>query len=182
MVELIAKRYGSAIFELAKEQGAVLELQKEILSVRKSFEDGEIIEFLNHPKVSTEEKIELIETSLKDTIGHDLMGLLVLVLQKGRQSHIGKILDATLALIDEYMGKVKAYITSAEPLTEQQGQGIKEHLAKLTGKDIIPVYSVDTAIIGGLVIRIGDRIVDNSVKGHMHTMSRILLESHKKKS
>ncbi len=177
MVELVAKRYGAAIFELAKEQDAVISLQEEILGIKDSFEDPELRDFLTQPKIPIGEKISVLENALGDKISHDLMGLLVLVMNKGRQDQISPILEEVLDLIDDYNGRVKAYISSAEALSDKQKTETLSQLASLTKKEIIPSYEVDPTLIGGLVIRIGDRIVDNSIKGHLHSMSRQLLET-----
>lgn len=177
MVELVAKRYGSAIFELAKEKDAVTLLKEEILGIREVFSEKDLREMLTHPKIAVEKKIELLEESLTGRISHDLLGLLVLIIRKGRQLHITDIFDEVLTLIDDHDGKVKAYITSPDPLDDDQKKNIIEELAKQTEKEVIPVYEVDPDIIGGLIIRIGDRIVDNSIKGHLHTLSRQLLDT-----
>ena len=175
MAGLVGKRYGTAIFELAKEKDTVVELETEIIAVRESFKELNLEEFLSHPKISLTEKIKVLEESLSDKISHDLLGLLVLVTQKGRQYDIEDIFEEVLELIDEDRGRVKAYITSADPLTTDQKSKIIHQLSQQTKKEIIPIYEEDQSLIGGLIIRIGDRIVDNSIKGHMHMMSRDLL-------
>ena len=175
MAGLAAKRYGTAIFELAKEKDAVVALETEVIEVKESFKELNLSEFLGHPKISLEEKIGVLESSLTGKVSHDLLGLLVLVVKKGRYYEIDDIFQETLDLIDEERGRVKAYISSADELHVDEKSKIIHQLSGLTGKDIIPVYEVDESLIAGLVIRIGDRIVDNSIKGHMHSMSREML-------
>jgi F-type H+-transporting ATPase subunit delta len=149
MVELVAKRYGAAIFELAKEQDAVKTLQEEILAIKESFEDPELRDFLTQPKIPANEKISLLESVLSDKVGHDILGLLVLVINKGRQDHISQILEEVLDLIDAHNGRVKAYISSAEALSDKQKTETLSQLASLTKKVIIPSYEVDPTLIGG---------------------------------
>ena len=91
MAGLVAKRYGAAIFELAKEKDAVVALENELLIVQESFTQVELNEFLGHPGVSLDEKVRVLEDSLSGKISHDLLGLLVLVVKKGRYSFIDKI-------------------------------------------------------------------------------------------
>ena len=177
MAGLVAKRYGAAIFELAKEQDAVVALETEIIIVQEGFSHLDLTDFLGHPKVSLDQKIEVLESSLSDIISHDLLGLLVLVVKKGRYAEIDAIFDETLELIDAYRGRAKAYITSADELQVDQKSKLIHELSTLTRKEIIPLYEIDESLIGGLVIRIGDRIVDNSIKGHLHKLSRELLET-----
>lgn len=175
MAQLVAKRYATALFELAKEQDAVVALENEIIVVKESFRHLELEEFLGHPKISLSEKIKVLETSLADKISHDLMGLLVLIVKKGRHGNIHEIFDEVLARIDDHRGRVKAYISSSDALSSDQKEMIVHKLSKQTNKEIIPIYDIDQSLIGGLVIRIGDRIVDNSIKGQLHTLSRQLL-------
>lgn len=177
MVELIAKRYGSAIFELALEKDAVAQLKDEILAIRDSFLDHDLQEMLTHPKIALEKKYAFLEEALDGKISDELLGLLILVIRKRRQSHIPEILEQALELVDAYEGKVKAFISSPDALSDQQKDMIVTELSKQTDKEIIPVYEVDASLIGGLVVRIGDRIMDNSIKGHLHTLSRQLLET-----
>ncbi len=175
MAGLVAKRYGAAIFELAKEKEAVVALENELLIVQESFTQVDLNEFLGHPGVSLDDKVRVLEESLSGKVSHDLLGLLVLVVKKGRYSYVDSIFEEALELIDAYRGRVKAYISSADPLSVAQKSMIIHELGALTRKDIIPLYEEDESLIGGLVIRIGDRIVDNSIKGHLHTLSRELL-------
>ncbi len=175
MAGLVAQRYGAAIFELAKEKDAVVELETEIIAVSESFLDLDLEEFLGHPKIPMAEKIKVLETSLSGKVSHDLLGLLVLVVKKGRYYHMNEIFEEVLDLIDGYRGRVKAYIASADQLTVDQKSKIVHQLAAEAHKTVIPIYEIDPSLIGGLVMRIGDRIVDNSIKGHMHSMSRQML-------
>lgn len=177
MVELIAIRYGTAIFQLAKEKDAISLLKEEILMIKESFEEKDFREILSHPKIGTEQKIALLEDALTGKISNDLLGLLVLVITKGRQAYISNILEEVLTMIDAYEGKVKAYISSAETLSEGQKERIITMLHDQTNQTVIPIYEVDESLIAGLVIRMGDRIMDNSIKGQMHTLSKRLLKT-----
>lgn len=175
MAGIAAKRYATAIFELAKEKDAVVDLENEIIAVKESFKATELEDFLGHPKISQSDKIGVLEESLKDRVSKDLLGLLVLIVKKGRHYEIDQILGEVLERIDVDRGRIKAYISSADELSVAQKDRIVHELANQAHKEIIPLYDVDPSLIGGLVIRIGDRIVDNSIKGRMHTLSRELL-------
>ncbi len=175
MAGLVAKRYGTAIFELAKEKDAVETLENEIIILEEAFKMMDLKDFLGNPKVPMTEKVTVLESSLSDKISHDLMGLLVLLVEKGRYQEMDKIFEEVLELIDVHHGRVKAYVTSADVLTEDQKFKLIHQLAKETKKEVIPIYEIDESLIGGLIIRIGDRIVDNSIKGHMHSLSKVLM-------
>lgn len=178
MDELIGKRYGTALFELAQENGQLSQLKEEIILVTESLmKSEEYFEVINHPKISLDEKIKLTESILEGKVSHDLLGLIILVLQKGRQNALTAIFQYCLDAISEFEGFVKALITSSHMLGSEQKQAIEKHLSQMTNKKIDAQYKVDLSLIGGLTIRIGDKIVDNSIKGKIHQMSRELLNT-----
>ena len=175
MVELISKRYGTAIYELAVENNNLEKVEKEIKMVIDIFEDEkDLQEVLNHPKVSIGEKIKIIENIFKGKINDDILGLIILTINKSRQNCLVDIFKYCLNKIDEHNGIVSAFVTSAIELKEEQKNAIVKRLEELTKKTITVEYTVDNSLIGGLVIRIGDRIVDNSVKEKIRNMSKEL--------
>ncbi|GMQ57693.1 F0F1 ATP synthase subunit delta [Vallitalea sediminicola] len=175
MAELIAKRYGTALFELAVETNQVnlvgeqLEFIKEIILTEKDF-----MGLLNHPKVVVENKIAMVEDIFEGKIIKEILGLLVIAIKKGRANNLLKIINYCLDEIDALKGNAKAYVSSAQELTDEQLDSIRNRLEETTKKKIILVTSVDENLIGGLVIRIGDRIIDNSIKGKIEAISKEL--------
>lgn len=173
MVELIAKRYGQALFELSNESGDLSKRGQEIeLMVNAFNEDKDFLVILNHPKLSKKEKIQLIQEIFNGKVDDNLIGFLVLAIQKNRQESIVDILKYTLAKIEDFNGYVTAYVTSAIPLSDKETKLIKDKLEAQTGKKITLENHVDKSIIGGLFIRIKDRVVDNTIKTSLHRMGR----------
>lgn len=173
MAELIARRYGQALFNLAFEAGELAEREQEIESVLAAFEeDDELIHILNHPKLSKGERIKLIESIFVSKVSDDLVGFFVLAIQKGRQENIVEILEYALSKMEEYNGFLTAHVISAVELTEEDKQAIISKLETQTKQKITLETSVDKSLIGGIIIRINDRIVDNTVKGTLHRMAR----------
>ncbi|GKX30603.1 ATP synthase subunit delta [Vallitalea longa] len=175
MAELVAKRYGTALFELAVETNKIdvvedqLKSLKEILLTEKEF-----IRILNHPKVVVENKIAMVENIFDGKIIKDILGLLVIAIRKGRADDLLDIIQYCLDEIDKLNGNAKAYVTSASELTDEQLESIKSKLEETTKKKILLHSNVDESLIGGLVIRIGDRIIDNSIKGKIEAISKEL--------
>ncbi|GMQ64266.1 ATP synthase F1 subunit delta [Vallitalea maricola] len=175
MAELIAKRYGTALFELAVETNQVdlveeqLKLIKEIFLTEKDF-----MGVLNHPKVVVENKIAMVENTFDNKIIKEILGLLVIAIKKGRASDLLDIIEYCLDEIDSLKGNAKAYVSSAQELTDEQLESIKNKLEETTGKKIILITDVDETLIGGLMVRIGDRIIDNSIKGKIEAISKEL--------
>ena len=178
MEELVVKRYGQALFEIAKESGKVETFEEEIRQMHMILKrDPEFISILCHPKVSKNEKIQLVETVFGNKVSQDLVGFLVLTINKSRQVNILDILTYTMDKIDEYNGYVKAYVTSAIALTDQNKQDIIKKLETQTQMKVNLVTQLDHTIIGGIQIRIKDRIVDNSIKTTLHRMSQTVYEA-----
>jgi F-type H+-transporting ATPase subunit delta len=173
MAELIAKRYGNALYELALETNKVDEIKTQLLSVKDILtNEKEFFDILSHPKIVVEEKIKIIEEAFNGKVNDEILGLMVLTIKKGRQKELTNIISYCIERIDEYNGILKAYITSPDALKASQKADIKARLETVTGKKVETNYSVDNSLIGGLIIRIGDRIVDNSIKGKMAVLSK----------
>lgn len=176
MAKLVSKVYGEALFELALEKKTMDELEKEILFVRNVFrEDGELLKFLNHPKISKDEKVKVIENIFKDKVSDDVVGFLVIIVQKDRYNEIDAIFEYFLSEVKEYKKIGTAYVTSAVPLSGQQKQKVEARLLETTEYVRLEmIYDCDAALIGGMVIRIGDRVVDSSIRTKLNTMAKEL--------
>ncbi|MCT4597572.1 MAG: ATP synthase F1 subunit delta [Vallitalea sp.] len=175
MVELVAKRYGSALFELAVETNQVEFFKEQLQWIKDVFhEEKDFTNLLNHPKVIADDKIAMIENVFEGKVSKEILGLLVVSIKKGRASNLLDIIDYCINEIDDYEGNAKAYVTSATSLTDKQIDDIKKRLEETTSKKIILKLNVDESLIGGLIIRIGDRIVDNSIRGKIEAISKEL--------
>ena len=169
MAELVSKRYAAALFEIAKEKEAMDDFEKEASLVCQILEkEPELLKLLEHPQVLMEEKIKIMETTFDGKIHDELLGLFVLIIKKNRQVFLIEILEQFLGLVKEAKGQVKAIVTSAIPLTNKQLAQIKETLEKNTHKTIELESKVDKSIIGGIVIRVGDQVVDASIQGKLN--------------
>lgn len=176
MAKLVSKTYGDALFELALEQGNVDALYEEAKVIKNLFlYNSELIKLLNHPKIDKEEKIQVIEDIFNGRASKDIVGFLNIVIKKERQKDIVNILDYFIAVVKEYKKIGVAYVTTAFLLDEEKKQAIAKRLVETTKYDKIEMnYIVDQSIIGGLIIRIGDRVVDSSIRTKLSKLSREL--------
>lgn len=178
MVELIAKRYGTAIYQLAVEKDQIDTVAEEIAIIREVLKTEEdFVQLINHPKIVVEEKIALVESVFKGKVSDEVMGLVVLTIVKGRQRFLPQIIQYCEDAFDAHNNIVTAYITSTEVLNDHFKQQVKERLEALTQKTVNTEFDVDESLIGGMVIRIGDRILDNSIKGKIAKLSKTLMEA-----
>lgn len=177
MAELVEKRYGIALFELAQESNRVEEMESEVLVLKEILSnEKEFLEILSHPHVSMSNKRNLIEEVFKDQISMELMGLIDLIVQKNRQSLLLPIFEDFMARVREFRGILAVNVTVSQPLSEIERSKLLQRLSEATKKSISLTEHCDNTLIGGMVIRIGDRIVDSSIKGMLSKMSKQMLK------
>ncbi len=176
MAKLVAKTYGDALFELALEESKVDMLVEETQAVLHILEENvELHKLMNHPKITKEEKINVIEGIFKGRVSDEITGFLRIILTKDRYGEIANIFEYFLAKVKEYKNIGTAFVTTAVELKETQKKELLAKLLKITKYEQINMeYSIDNAIIGGMIIRIGDRVIDSSIKTRIHEMSKSL--------
>ena len=177
MAKQVSKTYGSALFEVAVENNVLDTILEEVLFVKQTFlENEDLIKLLLHPNIEKEEKIKVIENIYKGKISDEITGLMIMLITKGHQNDMISVLDYVIAAIKEEKGIGIAYISSAIELSENQKDKIEQKLLETTKYQTIEgIYQVDKNLIGGLVIRIADTVVDSSLKTQIANLSKSLL-------
>lgn len=168
--------YGDALFELALEKNELDSIAEQVnLLVQAFAENPELLKLLNHPKISKEEKISVIEAIFKGRFSDDMVGFLVIVTEKDRSTGLDAMLRYFQARVREYKKIGVVVITSAIELTDVQKKRIEEKLLQLTSYESFEAeYRVDASLIGGMIIRIGDRVVDASIRTKLDDMTKKL--------
>ncbi len=176
MAKLAATTYGDALFDLGVEQSKIDELYEEAKTVLEIFEtNSELGKLLNHPKIEKQEKEKFIQTVLGEFVSRDITGLLTIMISKDRQGNIVDALKYFAERVKEYKKIGTAYVTTAKALTEDQKKKVIGKLLDTTKYvDFEMHYKVDESIIGGMIIRIGDRVVDSSIKTKLDELTRDL--------
>ena len=175
MAKLVVKRYATALFDLAASEGAMAKYEEEVKVIVKVLHDEpDFMAVLQDHKVTTEEKVNIVENIFTDKVSTPIVGLLVLLINKNRQAEILDVLQTFLECVKANSGIIKAVVTSAIPLKEEQITALKTTLEAGTKSKIELETIVDQSIIAGLVVRVGDKVVDASYKGEMQTLKRQL--------
>lgn len=176
MAKLVEKTYADALFKLAEESGQIdvlFEESKAIIQILESNED--LMKLLMHPKIKKEEKISVIENVFKGRVSEDMTGFLVLAIEKERQNELVGILSEFVGIIKEYKKIGIAYVTTAIELDDARKKEIEQKLIDTTDYVQFEMnFIVDKDIIGGMIIRIKDRVVDSSIKSKIEKMSKDL--------
>lgn len=178
MAKLISKTYGDALFELAVEEDKVDALLEEIRQLQQVLSQNEEFgRLMNHPKIIKEEKIQVAKNVFGGRMSEELLGFLTIIISKDRYRDIDAILDYFVAEVKQYKGIGVATVTTAVPLREEQCRKIEQRLLDTTSyKKMEMNYLLDRSLIGGMVIRIGDRVVDSSIRTKLNELQKELLK------
>lgn len=176
MAKLISKTYGEALFELAVEENKIDAFMEEVIAVQKALQDNpELYKLLNHPKISKEEKTKVMENIFKGRISDEVTGFLTLIISKERSKELDAILQYFIQRVKEEKGIGTAYVSTAVPLNEIQKAQVEEKLLATTSyRKMEMIYTLDESLIGGMVIRIKDRVVDSSIKTKLSEIKKQL--------
>lgn len=177
MAKLVSNTYGEALFELAVEEGKEDIFLEEIKVIKEAIGDNPKFSILmNHPRIYKEEKLQIIENVFKGRISDELLGFLHVVVSKDRYKDINDILDYFIKEIKTLKGIGVASVRTATELSESLKSDIEKKLLETTSYKTMEIdYTVDPDLIGGMVIRIGDRVVDNSVQTKLNKLQHELM-------
>ena len=178
MAKLISKTYGEALFELAVEEEKTDAMLEEIEGIKQILlENQDYLKFLNHPRISVEEKVTATENIFVGKIDKQLVGFLGIIIQKGRCDNLIDILQYFLDRVKEFKGIGVAYVTTPYELKEDKKEAIcKKLLATTSYKEMEMHYDVKKELLGGMQIRIGDRVVDSSIQTKLNQLQKDLLK------
>lgn len=176
MAKLVSKTYGQALFELALEENALEQILEEEAFVKEVFAENEdLVTLLNHPKISKDEKIQVVENIFKSKISDTMVGFLVTVVTKERYDELNNIFQYLEEKVKEYKNIGVVSVTTAVELTEEQKVQLTNRLLEVTSfKQLEFNYEVNPDIIGGMILRIGDRVVDSSIRTEIDQMAKSL--------
>lgn len=174
---VVGKRYAKALFMLAKERNQVGVVQSQLKDIVETMQDNhELDQFLNHPNIGVEKKIAVIKGVFPE-LTDSVFNTLRIMLDRQRQSDLPELYEAFVRISEEELGQATAVVTSAFPLDEMQNNELKTKFEQLTGKQITIVNKVDSNLLGGLRVRIGDRLYDGSIAGKLDRMKKTLKQS-----
>ena len=173
-----ARRYAQAIFQIALAKNNLDEWKKELRKLADLMKDRETVELIDHPKVPFNLKADLIKQKL-NTSNELVLNLCYLLILKGRIKNVEQIADEYDSLLDEQHGIKHAVVTTAVPVDETARQKITGQLEKITGKKVTVKLKVNPSILGGMVARIEDTLIDGSIRNRLDLLRKDLAEATK---
>ena len=171
-----ARRYAQAVFELALENRELEKWFDDLTLLSDSVSNQEFLDFLSQPRVTSEEKIRVVRDALGDSVGPLALNLMSLLATKNIAHILPGITDQYQELLDAQQGIERAEAGPALPLDDDEQRRVTEMLSAMSGRDVRLTTRVDAEILGGMIIRIDDRVMDGSTRSRLHAMRRELAE------
>jgi F-type H+-transporting ATPase subunit delta len=175
----VAERYASALFDLAREQHALDFVEADLKSFRQMLdESADLRRLVLSPVFSAEDQERAVATIAERAGILGLVGnFLRLVARNRRLFALPGMITAFLALLAEHRGETTAQVVTARPLDPGQMQALRAALREKLGRDVILDQRVDPGILGGLIVKVGSRMIDTSLRTKLNTLKTRLKEA-----
>jgi F-type H+-transporting ATPase subunit delta len=171
-----AKRHAQAVFQIAQERNELDEWQEYLALMKTRLEEPTILAFLKNSKIPFGEKTKLLQ-QLFPELNPLAMNFCQLLVAKNRLYLIEDVLTEYQHLVDEYQGRVRVRLISAVPLDKDEEQRIQAKLSETLDKEVVLNIEINPQIIGGIIFRIEDKLIDGSVHTRLETLRRNLTQT-----
>jgi len=172
----IARNYAEVLLALARKADDADGWGRTVNEVAAAVDGDHTLRlFLESPRVSAERKGEILAKAFQDRLPPLFVRFLQTLLRKRRQLLLPEIATEYHALLDEAEGRVHAQVTFARQPSDGEREAVASGLSRTLGKQVVPHVTVDPAIIGGVVVKVGDRVMDGSVRRRLRTLRNRLV-------
>lgn len=159
-------RRDDAIDEYALAMGGVADLVRGELEFRR---------LLDTPRVSADAKKRVLADVLGDRVPANFLRFLYVVIDKGRQRRLPEIADEFAERVDEHYGRIQVRVTLAIEPDAELRRALRERLGAIFEREVLPLFSVDPRILGGVIVRAGDRVMDGSLRRRLRSLRQALM-------
>jgi F-type H+-transporting ATPase subunit delta len=166
----VARNYAEALFSVSAAFGDLLDAVAGAIAA-----DTRIAAVLESPRVSKGAKARILERALKGEAPPEFVRFLQAVVRRGRQGLFGEIAQQYLILLDKQLNRVHAGVTLAQEPDARAEKEIVARLTRVLGREVRAHFRADRNIVGGVVVRVGDRIFDGSVRRRLMALKRRML-------
>jgi F-type H+-transporting ATPase subunit delta len=170
-----ARRYAEAAFEVALRDKTVADWRSELERAAEIAGDERSLDVLANPAIPGERRAEALRELLDDRVSRPVLNLILLMLRRGRIRELPRVAVEFRRLDDKRQGITHATATSATELTEDEVGELTARLERSTGGRIALDVEVDPSLLGGLIVRVGDRMIDGSVRGRLERLRNRLV-------
>lgn len=177
MYEYLDKRYALALYEIAEEKGKVEEYIEQFKMICDIVDENhDFREVIKHPQISTVKKKEVFTNIFKDKIDEDILSFLLILIEKNRIMFLSEKLKEMEKIYLERKNTLRATVTTAVPMLDEEKESLKSKLQEQYNKTIIMQNIVDKGILGGVYVRVGNDVIDGTVKSRLQEMKDIILK------
>jgi ATP synthase F1 delta subunit len=174
----LARRYAEALFMAALDRGVLDPVSDDAAALMQLLDaDRRLQRFLESPQVLADEKERVVRTTLREQVQALLCDFVLLLLSKQRIALLRDILEVFLGRVQEHRGIVTAEVITAVPLPEEMEADLRRRLEAKTGLKVKMEKSVDSEVIGGVKVVIGNRVIDGSVQHELEELKEQLLKT-----
>lgn len=172
----LALTYARSLLELADERDETEPVANDMGALRQILDENPtLVAFFKDPGISREERQAVLDRTLSDKANPLVMRFLSLMNERHRLGVLSAVIDAYESLLDEKLGKVEVDVTVAEKLADDELERVRQRVGEALKKDAVIHQYVDEEIIGGMILRVGDRIIDASVRRQLQAMKERML-------
>lgn len=164
------RRYAEAAFELATRDDAHDAWAEGLALAARFAAEEAVIKAVDNPSLPHAERLAVVARLLEGRVGHGVLNLARLLAQRGRFETLPAIAAEYTRLLNGRRGIVEAVVTSALPLTVEENAALRRRVEAMTGSTVQLRSEVDSALIGGLTVRVGDQLLDASVRGRLERL------------
>lgn len=169
-----AKRYAEAIFKIAESHGTFDRWLLDLEGLSEIQQSEELARLLASPALDLPAK-ELVLSRAAPDLSPEARNLAKILLHKRRFRMVPRVESQYRQLLNAHRGIATAEVTTAVPLSAAEARAVADRLSEMTGRKVVIQPSVDPSIIGGIVARVGDELIDASVRGRLEALKRRLV-------
>ena len=172
----IGKRYAEALSGSISDDGALEKALENLKSFNEALSlEPELARFFEHPSISSDKKKNVVqEICSKLGVEESVSNMMTLLNERGKILFLGKIVEYFENVVDRRLNRTRVQVTSAHPLTSANTDRLKAALNKILGKTILIDTEVDESLIGGIMLRIGDQVADDTIRNRLEILKRTI--------
>lgn len=171
------KRYAKALYEACQERGIADQAIGQMREVSAVLADPELLTVLTHPNIDASVKTGVLQQVFQGKVADEVLNLLLLLVERKRAEQIPAVYGEFVKIVDEAMGRAEAVVYSHQALNAQETSSIQATFSTLTGKTVHVTNIIDTALLGGIKVSIGDKLYDGSLSGKLKRLEKELQAS-----
>lgn len=178
LIDQLAIKYAQALYEVASERGILEQAEEQLALVGSTLSDHEdLAKLIYHPRVLPKAKKEVITRVFGQDLAEAVHNFLLLLVDKRRENILPSIIKEFKNLTNEAHNIIEAEVTTALPLSDEQQIALAKKLGQVTGKNVILKTKIDVTILGGVVVKIGDKLIDGSVARQLKMLQTTLMNA-----